>query len=322
MPWTLPFFVYFFSLSAFSQTCNNGDQATALTIDTKRLLNITECRLTNRKTVNPVALYDGPNCFNAVFAGKGFLDALTHTSQDEAFYYLKRFCHLVKGPAVSGDILSVEIENSLEHLALKLSGENIFEKTSTWGRYDMLSSAQDGRAETQKIKELHQRIVASQYSIKHQVQSPYFNEIAKKNSARSYKVYRCDNEKSVRSKLSTAAATPSVRVIESLNVSLESVIFGSSKHSDWREQVTPSLRKIGDLFASSEGNSENDLFAYLKLVSLADQIFHLNRWTEKSNPPEFDSALAKLQQASKLARQRLEATGDSLALELLKLRNH
>jgi hypothetical protein len=29
-----------------------------------------------------------------------------------------------------------------------------------------------------------------------------------------------------------------------------------------------------------------------------------------------------LQQASKLARQRLDAIGDSLALELLKLRNH
>lgn len=108
-----------------------------------------------------VSFHDGPNCYNAALAAKGYIDELVYTDAIEYRYYLENFCiENTDMTTMSGDLYAFEKQGFIFHGAMSLGGDKIFEKTSTVG---FRSTFREDRHDSSK------------YQIKDKANSKYFN---------------------------------------------------------------------------------------------------------------------------------------------------
>lgn len=87
--------------------------------------------------------HSGPNCLNGVMAGKGIIDNLVYIDSVEMRFILDNYCDLKTSPAVAGDIIAVIREGTIEHGAIFLNQQQIFEKHSTAALYGPYPNSKD-----------------------------------------------------------------------------------------------------------------------------------------------------------------------------------
>lgn len=88
------------------------------------------------------SFHDGSNCLNAVLVAKGIVSKLVYIDSVEMRFFLENYCSSKSSPLISGDILAVIRENTIEHGALFLDAETIFEKHSTSGFYGQYGNSE------------------------------------------------------------------------------------------------------------------------------------------------------------------------------------
>lgn len=254
----------------------------------------------NPKKLNGlVSFHDGPNCYNATLLGLGFVRRVAYSDGMEMRYFLESFCLPRSGEAQAGDVLAVNMNDSLAHVALYLGNEMIFEKYSIAGRF--------GQFRNQAYND-------SLLAIRRLTDSDYFmgrrEELAcYQGKCPSRLVYVCDSAIKVNAELLSAQALKESKLIDAINDRLQAMVL-DPKPLEFDNQTLVDVRALSKGISHLPGDRPEHLYVLVKANSIVGYLSNLGSeqllepvWTEARDQLRFE--LRKLQ-------SRLEKTDVSV----------
>lgn len=266
-----------------------------------------------RFELHPIDYHDGPNCYNSALVRKGYISELTYTDPIEFKYFLEKFCRASTTSEKYGDILTLSENGTFIHAAFALGSGNIFEKTSSWGKFSEMPIGLYGY--TPSDQETKERLLSSQYLVKPKVDSNWFNGRETNGTVVKESVYSCEDSTDINDQLNAMKQLPGIKKIIELNKKLESLLFQSNFDATAREKLSNDVLNIVKEISQSQQQGEKQLFVFVKSYSLFGQLWRLNQY--KITLPAVDDALAKLKltlisMQSQLPNQYLSYRRDDL----------
>ena len=231
-----------------------------------------------------VSYHDGANCFNAALAAKGYEDYLAMNDGIEVRYVLERFCALNEGHARPGDILTVLTAGTLDHAAVVIDRDHVFEKNSIAG----LNGQFDDRAD-------------SAYAVKPRANSKFITECAAPDC--QIQTYTCAEASEVRRQNARCSAFVSQSGITSLRRMLQEITLNGKSRFVLKGDAQSDFASITDVLAGLRGDEECALASLVSADSVTGHLLNLNR--ERSLGPGWEPALTAMRATLFRLRRRI-----------------
>lgn len=268
------------------------------------------------------AYQDGPNCFNAVLFGKGYVSELTFVDGPEFVFYINRFCSPSTQPEGPGDIITLKYpDDTYDHAALAIKGGLIFEKLSNQGRN--LSVPHQRVEDVITLAHIRKsRESSSVYKIKTKDESEIFNDHAmNKAIGLQIQVYKCRDSRSIKDDLIRLSLIPGVQEILNINRKAEALVFSEKLEVNWQESLASDISIAAETAMKSSTSDDDSLFLLAKIKSLEGQLLHLTEMgfsPGNSNSSKFHVAFRKLQKAREVLETKQKQNKSGLAKIVLR----
>lgn len=274
----------------------------------------------------PISFRDGPNCFNAVLVGTGFVKEVTYTDPAELSFYLNKFCKRNDGAEKPGNILLITIDNYIEHAALSLPSGKIFEKNSSWGKYPDRNVGQQSFGNPAYMDEhLQSRDLSSRYTVKKKEESRYFNRLLNPLfrgpgiPERKTLSYECPSLDELSLELNRLNHQDQVVAIREINQDIEKVLFSDEKLPTFSARINLKIKSVIEKIKASKLSSEEELFITTKLISLRVQLgFLLGSLVAIPNADDVYKMSTDLQSLIDTLIKNQEKKPNKLSTEVLK----
>ncbi len=231
-----------------------------------------------------VSYHDGANCFNSVLAAKGYKDFLVHSDGIELRFFLETFCSRNTGKEQAEDILTVLREGTLEHAALSMDRNQIFDKKSTAGLYGRFDDRADSR-----------------YRIKGRLESTYITECQSPHC--EIQVYSCPSATDVRAQMSRCYGLAGQMGIRPLQAILQSITLANQPAFSLDSPALNFFNTISESLGKMRGTEECGVYILVSASSIFGQIWSLDE--ERDLGSEWDAARERLRINLFLLKERI-----------------
>lgn len=236
--------------------------------------------------LNKRTYHDGPNCLNAALAAKEILPELTYVDSVEMKYYLENYCEEKSDTTTYKDLLIVTNTGSIEHAALHINSDKIFEKHAYSGLYGYYAAAED-----------------TLYKIISRKDSDYFT---KSQNHRKTQTYSCEAATYIRQNIhaNCSAHTDFLSNLKQMRMGFQNISLSENRVYDNSQIPSLEIQNFVAHLNEFSGEDECSVYAFSVGVSTIGSLFHLAR--EQENNAQVLSLKKSVYNELKLLKEKIE----------------